>query len=135
MKVRELMTRVVPPSSEGTLRAPPTTREAAKASFASELKDAERRQYLEPVSLSRHAEQRIMERGIELTVDRLDQIAEAVSTLHGKGATNALLLAQRDAFVVNVPGRIVVTAMGSDEMQDRAFTNIDSAYIIKDQEV
>ena len=50
--------------------------------------------------------------------------------LEAKGARDALLLRNDAAFVVNIPSRTVVTAMGQGELQERVFTNIDSAMLV-----
>lgn len=131
MKVRELVSRVAQPTPAELQRGSPSPRPGGtNGVFADELRHAEHRQSIKPVSLSRHAEQRIEERGIDVNAERMERIAFAVSELQEKGAINALLLGKNDAFVVNVPNRMVVTAVGADDMKERAFTNIDSAYLL-----
>ncbi|MEH3055291.1 MAG: hypothetical protein PGN13_15025 [Patulibacter minatonensis] len=39
------------------------------------------------------------------------------------------MLIDQNAFVVGVPSRTVVTAVGRDNMREHVFTNIDSAVI------
>lgn len=65
-------------------------------------------------------------------MDELQQrtIIDALTTLDAKGAQDALLLRSDAAFVVNVPNRTVVTAIGREEMAERVFTNIDSAMVL-----
>ncbi len=43
-----------------------------------------------------------------------------------KGAKNSLVLTNEGAFVVNVPNRTLVTAIGLEEMRSGIVTNIDS---------
>ena len=57
-------------------------------------------------------------------------LAEAMRHLASKGARDALLMRSDAAFVVNVPNRIVVTAIDHNEMQHRVFTQIDSAMLL-----
>ncbi len=51
--------------------------------------------------------------------------------LASKGAHNALLLRADAAFVVNVPHRTVITAISGQELQQRVFTQIDSAVLLQ----
>jgi flagellar operon protein len=57
-------------------------------------------------------------------------LSKAMTSLDAKGAHDALLLRSDAAFVVNVPNRTLVTALGRDEMAERIFTQIDSAMIV-----
>lgn len=133
MKVRQLVSTVVQPKPIDVQNGRGSrTQNTTPGAFAQELLNADKLQSLRPVELSHHAQQRIEERGIDMSAERMDQIAQAVSALNDKGATNALLLGAGDAFVVSVPNRIVVTAMQASEMTERAFTNIDSAYILNE---
>lgn len=51
---------------------------------------------------------------------------EAFNELSAKGAKNSLVLTNEGAFVVNVPNRTLVTAIGLEEMRSGIVTNIDS---------
>ncbi len=135
MKVRQLVNRVAQPQRTEVQRTPQNKSATnGPSGFAQELHHAEIRQSIRPVSLSGHAEQRVEERGINTSPERMEQIAAAVSELSDKGSVNALLLGKNDAFVVNVPSRIIVTAVGEADMTERAFTNIDSAYVLDELE-
>jgi len=46
-----------------------------------------------------------------------------------KGSRDSLVLVDGTAFVVSVSNRTVITAVGSEQMKDNVFTNIDSAVI------
>ena len=48
-----------------------------------------------------------------------------------KGSRESLLLMDRTAYVVNVPSRTVVTAVDSEAMKEKTFTNIDSAIFLQ----
>lgn len=78
---------------------------------------------------SKHALARIERRGIDLDASRLDRLADGVGRAAGKGARASLVLVDDTAFVVAVPNRTVLTAVGSGQMKDSVFTNIDSAVI------
>lgn len=82
------------------------------------------------VQLSAHAQQRMEQRGISFNEAERASMSEAMQVLERKGARDALLLRADAAFVVNVPQRTVVTAINHQEMQQRAFTQIDSAILL-----
>ena len=131
MNVRQLAARVEGPGSAGLPPPAPRPTEARGAAFADALRRAE--QGTRPddgISLSAHAERRIEERGISLDAAERQSLADAVQLLDAKGAREALLLRADAAFVVSVPSRTVVTAVSTDEMRDRAFTQIDSALVL-----
>ncbi len=82
------------------------------------------------VRFSRHAQQRVEQRGIALTDDFLSDLNAAVSRARAKGSKDMVVIDQSGAFIVNVPNNIVVTAISGDDMKENVFTNIDSAVII-----
>ena len=84
-----------------------------------------------PFTVSAHAAERIEQRGIPLTDADRASITDAFRRLDEKGANDALLLRPDAAFVVNVPNRTVVTALGQSDLQDRVFTGIDSAFVLE----
>lgn len=125
MNVRHLASRVEgtgpPPSASSAPRPAP-----AGGSFAETL-----RRLQEPdLTVSAHAAERIEQRGIPLTQADRTSITEAMRHLDAKGARDALLLRSDAAFVVNVPNRTVVTALGQHDLKDRVFTGIDSAFVL-----
>ena len=58
--------------------------------------------------------------------DLKSSLSEAFNELEAKGAKDSLVLTKEGAFVVNVPSRTLITAMGFNEMRDNIVTNIDS---------
>lgn len=79
------------------------------------------------VQFSKHASQRVQERGILLNDETLKNLNTAVEKVRQKGARDAVIIGEKGAFIVNVPHNIVVTTMTENEMKDNIFTNIDSA--------
>lgn len=129
MKVQELATRVQPlpdtmgpPSQASRTHDPPQTR------FAEVLYQVQALD--QGLCLSAHARQRIAQRGIAFDELLARQLAEAMQKLSSKGAREALVVHPEAAFIVSVPNRIVVTALDRQEMQQRIFTQIDSAYLL-----
>lgn len=130
MNVRQLAHRVDPGvlgSQAPAVPARTARADATKPAFADALQQAHR---AADFRLSAHAEQRIGQRGISMNEAEQQQIGKALRTLEGKGAVDALLLRADAAFVVHVPSRTVVTAIGRLELHDRAFTQIDSALVL-----
>lgn len=78
---------------------------------------------------SKHALQRVQRRGIDVSPPTLARLADGVGRAAGKGSRESVVLVDGTAFVVSVPSRTVVTAVGSAHMRDQVFTNIDSAVI------
>lgn len=81
------------------------------------------------LQFSRHALARVQRRGIELDAGTLGRLADGVSRAASKGSRDSLVLVDGTAFVVSVGNRTVITAVGSEQMKDNVFTNIDSAVI------
>lgn len=79
---------------------------------------------------SKHAQQRIDSRQIQISPQLLSQINNAVEQASGKGIKDALMISGQTAFIVNVPSRTVVTTMSGQEMTNNIFTNIDGAVIL-----
>jgi len=107
------------------LEAPKGT--ARTRDFAATLKaEAERKS----VRFSRHAEQRMASRGVEMTPGLLEKLNGAVDKARAKGARDVAVISATSAFIVNVPNNTVITTMTGTEMKDNIFTNIDSAVMI-----
>lgn len=83
----------------------------------------------QPVTFSGHALQRIERRGINMDADTQQRLGEGVDRAASKGSRAAVVLIDNNAFVVGVPSRTVITAVGRDHMKEHVFTNIDSAVI------
>jgi flagellar operon protein len=82
------------------------------------------------VNFSRHAEQRLFSRGINMSEDKLLKISEAIDKAATKGSKDTLILDKDAAYVVSVPNRTVITAFSRANLQEGVFTSIDSAVIL-----
>lgn len=82
------------------------------------------------VQFSKHAAQRVQQRGIEMTDSLLNNLNQAVKKAQAKGAKDVVVIGESGAFIVNVPNNIVVTTMSGTEMKDNIFTNIDSTVLM-----
>lgn len=83
------------------------------------------------IEFSKHAQQRVEERGIEINSELLTQLKNSVQKAQEKGAKNILAFDAGRAFIINVAQNRVVTAISQDEMQGNVFTNIDGAVLLK----
>lgn len=82
------------------------------------------------LKFSKHAQERALQRGIEVTPTLMSELEKAVDKASEKGAKDLAVIGQNEAFIVNVPNKIVITTMSYLELKDNIFTNIDSAVII-----
>lgn len=82
------------------------------------------------LKFSAHALSRIQTRKIYLTREELGRLNQAVAKADEKGARESLVLLSDRAFVVSVKNRTVITAIESEGLKDKIFTNIDSAVIV-----
>ncbi|HUI10297.1 MAG TPA: TIGR02530 family flagellar biosynthesis protein [Bacteroidota bacterium] len=91
--------------------------------------DAILQKELKDLKFSKHAQDRIASRNIQLSPDDVAALGAAVAKAGDKGGKDSLVLLRDMAFIVNVPNRTVVTAMDAGQMKENVFTNIDSAVI------
>ncbi|MGI6658903.1 MAG: TIGR02530 family flagellar biosynthesis protein [Dethiobacteraceae bacterium] len=85
----------------------------------------------QPLKFSAHVLQRLQERQIELAPQDVTKLSRALQAAREKGSQSSLLLYQDIAFVASVKNNTIITAVKGDDLQDRVFTNIDSAVMIK----
>ncbi len=78
-----------------------------------------------------HALRRLSERQIELSPADLQKINQAATLAQNKGARQSLLIYGDLALVTSIDNRTVVTAVDNASNEQRVFTNIDSAVIVK----
>lgn len=82
------------------------------------------------LQFSRHATERVNQRGIEISEPFLNDLRSAVEKARSKGAKDVVIISEKGAFIVNVPNNTVVTTMSGSEMKENIFTNIDSAILL-----
>jgi flagellar operon protein len=84
----------------------------------------------ENINISKHAQERILLRGIDVGKEEIDGINKAIDLASSKGVRDSLVMINGKAFVVNVPSRTVVTAIEEGGLKNRIFTNIDGVVIL-----
>lgn len=82
------------------------------------------------LKFSRHAQERLKSRSIQLNESDLGRLQDAVSKARGKGAHDSLVLMDKLALVVSVKNNTVVTVVDGQSLKENVFTNIDSAVIV-----
>ena len=81
------------------------------------------------VRFSAHASTRMKSRNIDMTPELMGKLSKAVDGAAAKGSRDSLVLLKSYAFIVNIPNRMVVTAMDGASLKENVFTNIDSAVV------
>ncbi|MDF2906556.1 MAG: hypothetical protein K0R34_1877 [Herbinix sp.] len=80
------------------------------------------------LKFSKHANERLASRNIDLTDDQLVRLENGAKKASEKGINESLVMVDNLAFIVNVKNNTVITAVNDGE--DRVFTNIDGAVIM-----
>ncbi|MDR2908264.1 MAG: flagellar protein [Oscillospiraceae bacterium] len=82
------------------------------------------------LTFSKHALQRVEQRGISLSQKDLQRLNDAAGMAGEKGITDSLVYMNDTAFIVNVPNRVVVTVVDFSDSDQSVFTNINGAVIL-----
>ena len=119
------------PIYTGTPGEPPTSRPREKTNDNAFKELLEQRLKEESqVSFSKHAMERVVERGVDVSSEKLDRLNEGVRMAEEKGLREPLILLGTTAFVVNVKNNKVVTVVNEDSLKRTVFTNIDGTVMI-----
>lgn len=84
----------------------------------------------ETLKFSKHADERLQDRNINLTLDQIERLTEGTKRANEKGINESLLLMDNLAFIVSTKNNTVITAMDSTNTNEKIFTNIDGAVIV-----
>ncbi len=112
-----------------TAANPVKTINSQQLSFKAVL-DQQLKNESQQLQLSKHAKDRIAQRGIEVDQNVMSSLNNAADLARSKGARDIVMIGKDAAFVVNIPNGVIVTAVSSDELKNNIFTNIDSAVLI-----
>ncbi len=80
------------------------------------------------VKFSKHANNRLLDRNIELTDEIKERLENGIKKAETKGINDSLVMVDNVAFIVNIKNQTVITAVAGDE-EDMVFSNIDGAVI------
>lgn len=89
----------------------------------------QRSQPQDGLTFSKHLNERINRRRLELTPEKIDRLTQAVDRVAEKGARESVVLLDNLALLVSVSNRTVLTAIETEKMKNGVFTNIDSVVV------
>lgn len=83
------------------------------------------------LNFSAHANNRLQQRGIELSEKDIDKLNDAVNKVEQQGARESLIVMNDVSFIVNIKNKTVITALDDQSSKNNVFTNIDSAILLE----
>lgn len=107
------------------------TNDGQNTSFQQILeKTSEKNTSVKKVSFSKHANDRLESRNINLNDEQLIRLNKGVMQAREKNINESLVMMDNIAFIVNVKNSMVITAMDQETNDSNVFTNIDGAVIV-----
>lgn len=103
------------------------TKQADHIPFSEILKDKQAVSDNEELKFSKHANERLASRNIDLTDEQYRRLENGTKKAYAKGINESLVMVDNLAFIVNIKNNTVITAV--NEGEERVFTNIDGAVI------
>lgn len=82
------------------------------------------------VTFSKHANDRLQSRNINLDEEQLNRLNQGVKQAKEKSIQESLVMMDNIAFIVNIKNNTVITAMDQQTNDSNVFTNIDGAVIV-----
>ena len=82
------------------------------------------------VTFSKHANERLASRNINLNDEQLERLNKGVMQAKEKSIKESLVMMDDIAFIVNIKNNTVITAMDQETNGSNVFTNIDGAVIV-----
>lgn len=113
------------PSQAREIQSRESLRNSHRFDFESYVNEASK-----SIKVSAHASERLNNRNINLSQKDLKSINSAMDKAEVKGAKEALILYNDLALIASVKNRTIITAIDKSSMEEKIFTNIDSAIII-----
>lgn len=98
-----------------------------KQSFLQHLHDATVKTELK---VSKHANQRLIDRNIHISEAQWQLINDKVAEARSKGVKDSLVLMDQAALIVSAKNATVITAMDRSEANNQLFTNIDGTIVL-----
>lgn len=80
-------------------------------------------------AFTKHALNRVVERQINVSPENLERLNQGMQLAQQKGLRDALILIDRDAYIVNAAQSRVITVNG-ETLKGSVFTNIDGTVIV-----
>lgn len=82
------------------------------------------------LKVSKHANQRLLERNIHISDAQWQLVSDKVSEARSKGVKDSLVLMEQAALIVSAKNATVITAMDRKEAKNQLFTNIDGTIVL-----
>lgn len=82
------------------------------------------------LKISKHAQQRMDTRGIDISTEQWMTIHEKVKEAKAKGVNDSLVLTSDAALVVSAKNNTVITVLDREEAKSQIFTNINGTIVI-----
>jgi flagellar operon protein len=99
-----------------------------QSNFATELQTALKAE--NGLTISKHAQARLEQRGIDIDGTRWKQIGEKVMEAKNMGVEESLVLLKDAALIVSAKNNTVITAMDRNEPATQIFTNINGTIVM-----
>lgn len=80
--------------------------------------------------VSKHAKERLQQRGIHIHEGQWEQIGQKVQEARKKGVNESLVLTKEAALIVSAKNNTVITALDREEARTQIFTNINGTIIL-----
>lgn len=107
---------------------PPTKKQNAAPTFNEMFKSVKASP--KELTISKHATQRLTERGIHLDKKQWSLIGEKLSEAKSKGVTDSLIVLKDAALIASAKNHTIITAMNREEATSHLFTNINGAILM-----
>lgn len=85
---------------------------------------------LDKLSISKHANERLQQRGIVIDETKWQQIEAKVKQARNMGVKESLVLLNDAALIVSAKNNTVITAMDRQEATEQIFTNINGTIVM-----
>lgn len=96
--------------------------------FGEILKNKQAANESSELKFSKHANERLASRNIDLTDEQLQRLESGAKKASEKGINESLVMVDNLAFIVSIKNNTVITAVNDGD--DKVFTNIDGAVIM-----
>lgn len=83
------------------------------------------------LTLSKHAKERLLQRDIQISDNRWEQIEDKVNEAKRLGVKDSLVLLDNAALIVSAKNNTVITAMNRQEAMSQIFTNINGTIVLE----
>ena len=116
-------------SMQPGIRQPITAKQVTppKQAFLQHLHEATVKTELK---ISKHANQRLLERNIHISDAQWQLVSDKVSEARSTGVKDSLVLMEQAALIVSAKNATVITAMDRKEANNQLFTNIDGTIVL-----